>query len=53
MGSFLGPVGTIGGALLGALVGGVAGSLAGADVGGRLDDTILDKYQCLDCENTF
>ena len=35
------------------VVGGATGAVAGAQLGEVIDDTILDNYQCLDCDYTF
>ncbi|WP_260602139.1 hypothetical protein [Cronobacter sakazakii] len=54
MGSAIFPgVGTVVGGLIGFLGGVAAGVAVGAAAGKAVDEFVLDKYKCNDCENTF
>ena len=44
---------TILSAIIGGLIGGVAGCTAGAAFGDAIDDTVLDNFECLDCQHSF
>ncbi len=46
-------LGGIAGAIVGGLVGGFAGGSAGAAVGEMLDETVLDSFECLECDYRF
>jgi hypothetical protein len=46
-------VGTVAGGVIGFLGGLAAGAAVGAAAGKAVDEYILDKYKCNECENTF
>ena len=48
-----GPMGSITGAVVGGLFGAVTGGTVGSAVGEVIDDTVLDNYECFDCQHHF
>jgi hypothetical protein len=49
VGLILSPIGSISGVLTGAMI----GAIAGANLGGLLDEKVLDNYLCLNCDYCF
>lgn len=53
VGLVAGPGGSVTGAIVGGLLGAVAGGTVGAAVGEIIDDTVLDNFECFECQHRF
>lgn len=57
IGAFAGPagvgIGTVAGAVLSGLLGAASAGMAGAKIGEKIDDTVLNNYECNHCGHQF